>query len=179
MIERRADEPRFLTVPGIIYSLTMASAISVILGGCGHQEKQSAVPSTPHCLPVEIRRDGAALSVTNKDTQPWTDVEIVLNQSDDGSGGFRDIVASIEPGRTELVPFRDLLRSDGLRFDPEKYAILDLTIRAKEGDVAGEGDAVAIPWDCRLGESQQLIEPRRHSRFMRLLLERMKQKPQQ
>jgi len=133
----------------------------VALLSCGSPTRKAAEYSKPRCLSAEIKSDDKELLVTNKSTEPWTDIEVTLNPTDpcecdpnSSPRGFRKTVERIEAGGTAHVPFRELIREgDGLRFDSEKYAIENTRLLATQG-LYGDGGCPSEDDKRRRGKFQ-------------------------
>lgn len=115
----------------------LGCTLAVTTLGCGSSDKTAVAQDhpAPRCLPIVITPGKESLEITNKDSQPWVDVHVTINQTETSSGStqFEATIPSIATGGTVTVSFRDTVRDDGLRFDPEKYKLLDVSVQANEG----------------------------------------------
>ena len=75
-----------------------------------------------------LQLDGNLLTVNNRSTRDWTDVEITLNLNH----GVR--VASIPAGARMQVPLDAFVAGFGQRFDYKRTQITDLRLKAKLPD---------------------------------------------
>ena len=115
-----------------------ALVLQVMALGCGPvQEKTTAAQDvSSRCLPIVITIGDESLTITNNDTRPWTDFRVTVNETDD-SLGFVTTVPNIGNGTAKTIPFGDLVRNDGLRFDPKNYKVLHVAARSNEGMWSG------------------------------------------
>jgi hypothetical protein len=122
-----------------IVAALVTLALQAAALGCGSPKDKSAeaLDSRPKCLPIQITPSKESLAITNNGAGPLTEIHLTINETYPPSGGdragFDGEIASIAPGTTETLSFRDVVRSDGLRFDSEKYKLLDISVRANEG----------------------------------------------
>jgi hypothetical protein len=79
--------------------------------------------------PVEpLKLDGNLLTVDNRSSHDWTDVEIWLNRN------HRVRIASIAAGGRQQVPLDAFVTGRGQRFDYRRMQITDLRLKAKLAD---------------------------------------------
>lgn len=91
--------------------------------------------------PDPLQLDGGILTVDNRTSKDWTDVEIWINQY------FRVAVPRIAAGSRFQVPLNAFVSGYSQRFDHHHAIIRDLRLTAKEP----EGKPVTIKKDFRSG----------------------------
>jgi hypothetical protein len=112
--------------------LVVIVALQILITGC---EKQTAPPPKVQarpCLLVEMKTREADFLLTNKDARQLTDIEIVLNETENSSG-FKLTVGKVDAGQTVALPLSHFVRDDGLRFDPASYTVVRKGVKANEG----------------------------------------------
>jgi hypothetical protein len=82
----------------------------------------SGVPDQP------LKLDGNLLTVDNRSTQAWSNVEIWLNTY------YRVTVPSLLPGGRFTVTLDDFVAAQGQRFDLHRMPVHDLRLVAKRAD---------------------------------------------
>ena len=120
--------------------------IVTICSSCSSRDVFPTSPSTKvdvikptGCLPAAISQDGEYLRVTNNDVRTWTNVFIDLNDDDKGEKGFEADAPPIDPGNTLSFQLKEFVRDDGLRFDMDKYKIVEIALYAREGKYIRSG----------------------------------------
>ncbi len=88
-----------------------------------------AVPSACSRGVVDpLRLEGGIVTVSNQTTEPWTSVEIWINQ------GFRVTTGSIPPDGRFEVPVNSFVAGYGQRFDFSRMQIKDVRLTARTPD---------------------------------------------
>jgi hypothetical protein len=88
-----------------------------------------------------LQLDGGTLTVDNRTSEDWKDVEIWINQY------FRVTVPKIAAGARFQVPLNAFVSGYAQRFDNHRAAIKDLRLTAKQPD----GKPVLVKKDFRSG----------------------------
>jgi hypothetical protein len=114
-------------------------ALAMTMLGCGNHEDTPTVQGNKRqqCLPAKLQQRERGISITNNGAEPWTEIQLTLNEAETPEGGtqpgFTAEIERIRPGETETVPFENIMRNDGLRFDPKAYAVTRIELHANEG----------------------------------------------
>ena len=103
---------------------TAAAGLLLVLAAC-------AKP-----LPPPIQFSGNRMSVVNQTSQPWTNVEVWMNNH------YRVTLPRLEAGQRFDVPLDAFVAGNGHRFQPKNQSVTGVQVLAKSAD----GSSVKIDW---------------------------------
>jgi len=119
------------TVTAIVAALVLALLFLLpVLAGPG--DLPPASPSPP--LQASLELDGETMVVRHAGEVAWTQFVVVLNPEEDGGGGFRYRVASVEPGSELRFPLRQVTDAQGASFNLQREGLRRAHLMAREGD---------------------------------------------
>ena len=103
---------------------TAAAGLLLALAGCARE------------LPAPIQFSGNRMSVVNQTSQPWTNVEVWMNNH------YRVTLPRLEAGQRFDVPLDAFVAGNGHRFQPKNQSVTGVQVLAKSAD----GSPVKIDW---------------------------------
>ena len=99
-------------------AVLLAGAVLLLHPACSDREE-----------PSPIRVSGTAIIVENRTTEPWTDVEVWVNDH------YRVTKSSMDAGEQFVIPLTSFVAGFGQRFDPKRQVVqgVEVTARSSSG----------------------------------------------
>ena len=116
--------------------------------GCGDSTPDpNGVPDKVAQLNCEVSHNKVtdAVSVTNKDTFPYKNCMVHLNESGFMDNGYMSKSSTIAPGQTQEYQLSDFAKSDGTRFQISETKIVEIDVETKNDGGFLTGTAILTP----------------------------------
>lgn len=117
----------------ILICLAVGIAVSALMfaipnttGPTANTEKKSSTVF----LTATVSKIGSLIEITNKDTFDWTNIKLALNTkpSEPFTSGYTLKVAVIKAGETYTPEASEFAKSDGEKFNPSSYKLMNTSI---------------------------------------------------
>jgi hypothetical protein len=92
-----------------------------------------ATTTTQPTLKVNLSSTLTDLEIRNVDDRDWSNIDIALNPSSVGVGGFKAHLAALDRGESRSIPLVTFVDNDGQRFQPLQMAVTRVRVDAQTG----------------------------------------------
>jgi zinc-ribbon domain len=89
--------------------------------------------TTRTTLKAEISTSVTDLQIKNVDDRAWSDIDIAINTSSGGYGGFKAKLPSLGRGEAQAIPLISFVDREGRRFQPLQMAVTNVRVDAHTG----------------------------------------------
>lgn len=117
--------------------LVGAVAWAMLLGwmlACSSGNEGPALPD----LEAGVKASALELELTNKDDRDWVNIDVHVNTSSRGTGGYHAHVDALDKGRAVTLTLAAFVDDDGNRYQPLAKAVMNARVDAATNRVPGK-----------------------------------------